>query len=338
MPNCGSQVIICDLPIRFDTYKGCSHACKYCFVNRKTDISNVSVQEGPEALLNFIQGKRTQATAWCDWNIPLHWGGLSDPFQPCEKLHKNSLACLEILAKTKYPFVVSTKGTLPMEEPYYSLFKECNCVFQVSMTCPSITSRLELGAPSFEERLTLVQHMAKAVQRVIVRCQPYLPELHTEIKEQIARIAQAGAHGIIYEALKLTKRRAGMIKLGADFVYPYLVLRNKFMDLKDTCHANGLKFYSGENRLRSTGDSLCCCGVDGLNGFRPSTHNLNHFIYDKAGVTITPAMRKPGTAICFRAMGQDSKTYHYLRTQTFNAVMETFQKDKGVVSAYVSKE
>ncbi len=31
MPECGSQVILCDLPVRMDTYKGCSHNCKYCF-------------------------------------------------------------------------------------------------------------------------------------------------------------------------------------------------------------------------------------------------------------------------------------------------------------------
>ena len=211
-------------------------------------------------------------------------------------------------------------------------------MFQVSMTCPSITSRLELGAPSFDERLALVAKMAQAVKRVIVRCQPYLPELHTEIKAQIPCLAEAGAYGIIYEALKLTKRRAGMIKLGADFVYPYLILRNKFMDLKDTCHANGLKFFSGENRLRSTGDGLCCCGVDGLNGFQPSTHNLNHYIYDKAGVKITPAMRKPGSAFCFHAMGQDSKTYRYLRNRNFNEVMEMYEKDKSIVSTFVSKD
>ena len=24
MPSCGSQIFLCDVPIRFDTYKGCS--------------------------------------------------------------------------------------------------------------------------------------------------------------------------------------------------------------------------------------------------------------------------------------------------------------------------
>ena len=62
------------MPIRFDTYKGCTHGCKYCFVQRngKYDISKVQKGEGMKALMSWIQGKRTSETNWCDWNIPLH--------------------------------------------------------------------------------------------------------------------------------------------------------------------------------------------------------------------------------------------------------------------------
>lgn len=75
MPECGSQVILCDVPIRIDTYQGCSHHCKYCFVYRKYDITNIRPAEGAQAVENFIKGKRNKETNWCDWNIPLHWGG-----------------------------------------------------------------------------------------------------------------------------------------------------------------------------------------------------------------------------------------------------------------------
>ena len=49
MTSCGSQVVLCDVPIRFDTYKGCSHACKYCFVQRKKDISDIDKGETAKA-------------------------------------------------------------------------------------------------------------------------------------------------------------------------------------------------------------------------------------------------------------------------------------------------
>ena len=104
--KCGTQVILCNLPIRFDTYKGCSHGCKYCFVQKKANIAKIQRDETVEALRSFIEGKRGRETAWCDWNIPIHWGGMSDPFQPIEKNIRASYECLKLLAETQYPFVV----------------------------------------------------------------------------------------------------------------------------------------------------------------------------------------------------------------------------------------
>ena len=80
--KCGSQIILCNLPVRFDTYRGCSHGCRYCFAQKKNDISHIERDESVDGLRSFIEGKRGNETEWCDWNIPIHWGGMSDPFQP----------------------------------------------------------------------------------------------------------------------------------------------------------------------------------------------------------------------------------------------------------------
>lgn len=131
--KCGTQVILCNLPVRFDTYKGCSHGCKYCFAQKKQNISKIQRDETVEALRSFVEGKRGRETAWCDWNIPIHWGGMSDPFQPIEKNIRASYECLKLLAETKYPFVVSTKGRLVADPEYLELLEKCNCVVQVSI-------------------------------------------------------------------------------------------------------------------------------------------------------------------------------------------------------------
>ena len=81
----------CDLPINFDTYRGCSHACKYCFVKRKIDISDVWKISIHKSLEEWCKGHRTERTMWADWDIPLRWGVNSDPFQPCEAIHKESV-------------------------------------------------------------------------------------------------------------------------------------------------------------------------------------------------------------------------------------------------------
>ena len=172
MPACGSQVILCDVPIRFDTYEGCSHLCEYCFVQRKSDVfNNIKPRETVASLVNFIKGKRTGEVAWCDWDIPLHWGGLSDPFQPAERKMHYSLEALKVFAKTQYPFIVSTKNKMISEEPYLSLIKQCNCVVQFSCTAPEY-DEIEKGASTFEERVEAARKITATGKRVNMRCQP----------------------------------------------------------------------------------------------------------------------------------------------------------------------
>lgn len=67
-------------------------------------------------------------------------GGVSDPFQPCERYYRMSYNALRVFAETKYPFVVSTKGRIIAEPEYLELLKKCNCVVQISMVCAAMTS------------------------------------------------------------------------------------------------------------------------------------------------------------------------------------------------------
>lgn len=320
MPECGSQIVLCDLPIRFDTYKGCSHNCKYCFVQRKKDIDNIEKGETAKSLINFINGNRSQDTKWCDWNIPLHWGGVSDPFQPAEKRYKISLECLKVFVETQYPFVVSTKGKLIIEKEYLELLNKCNCVVQISMIC-SKYDKLEKGAPTFEERLEIVKILSKNVKRVNIRIQPYMTEVFRDVKENIKRFSEAGAYGIIIEGMKFAKKKDGLIKIGADFVYPKHILKEQFEQLKQEANKYNLKFYVGENRLRSLGDDMCCCGIDGLEDFKSNTYNLCHILNNKE-YKISSRMKERDTAMCFRALDQTTLGGERLRGKSLEEIMK----------------
>lgn len=337
MPDTGSQVVLCDLPIRFDTYKGCTHLCKYCFVQRKKDLQEVQKFETDISLRNFIEGKRTQTTNWCDWNIPLHWGGMSDPFQPIEKKYKNSLKCLEIFAETQYPFVVSTKGKLIIEDEYLTLLRKCNCVVQISMIC-SKYDVLEKGAPTFEERLEMVRILSKNVKRVIVRIQPYMTQVFKDVKDNMKKFAEAGAYGVIVEGMKFAKRKSGLIKVGADFVYDKQILKEHFEQLKTEAHKYKLKFYVGENRLRTLGDAMCCCGIEQMEGFKGNTYNLCHILNNKE-YEVTESMKKPDTAMCFTSVYQTTLGHQTIKGKTFEDFMlQEYSNKKQVYNEIFGKE
>lgn len=338
MPKCGSQCVLCNVPIRIDSYEGCSHGCKYCFVFRKYDISKIKAGETVAALKNFINGQRNQETSWCDWNIPLHWGGCSDPFQPIERTKKISLEMLKLFAETKYPFIVSTKAVLPLEQPYFDLFKECNCVFQCSMVAPSFCEKFEKGAPTFEQRLDMIKKMSEIVPRTIARCQPYVIQYHKEIKEQIPRLADSGVYGITYEAIKMQTKVKGFEKNGADFVYPLEHLKPKFEELKETCHKYGIKFLSGENRLRNLGDSLTCCGCEGLDGFEVNKANLNQLLFAPEDYTFTKRMEEKGTSHCFKGLYQKTGGHKLFQNYSYKELMNLYAKDRKALKSLYGKQ
>ena len=179
---------------------------------------------------------------------------VTQPDRPKGRGNKLTPPPVKVFAQTKYPFIVSTKSILPQEEPYYSLFKECNCVFQVSLVCKTLQEKFEINTPTFNERLNFIKKMSKAVKRLVVRCQPYIIDYHKEIRENIKKYAELGVYGIVFEAIKFQKSNKNLVQIGADFCYPNEILKNKFLDLREKCHKYGLKFLSGENRFRNMGD------------------------------------------------------------------------------------
>jgi len=318
--NCGSQVILCDSPIRFDTYKGCTHLCKYCFAQKKIDLLQDLKPAGTTAeLRNFINGKRTQSTFWCDWDIPIHWGGLSDPFQPIEEKFGISYECLKVFSETKYPFTVSTKGKLIATDKYLDILKDCNAVVQISMVC-SKYDQLETGAPTYEERLEMCKKVSKVCKRLIVRVQPYMREIFDDLMNNLPRLKEAGVYGITIEGMKFYKQKPGLEKVGGDFVYPIELLRKDYYKIKKRCHEIGLAFYCAENRLRDMGDSMCCCGFEGVEGFVGNSYNVCHLLNGCMGEP-TERMQQNGTASCFQTLYQTTAKTKIYRNATFKDSM-----------------
>ncbi len=325
MISCGIQCLACDYPIHFDTYLGCSHACKYCFVNHQHSIKQIKPVDMAKGIRKFIQGKRTNDTKWCDWNIPLHWGAMSDPFQECESEYKSSLECLKVFAETKYPFIVSTKNpVLAVTESYLSLLSSCDVVFQISMAC-SKYDKLEIGAPTYEERLKAASTLSKHVQRLIVRVQPFFPDCFKDILAEIPRYAESGAYGVIVEGYVSTKKQKGMQRDGKKYDFSLDILVPMYKKIREECHKHGLRFFCGEDRVRFLGDSLSCCGTENLETFKPNTYNIEHLAHDTAEPT--ERMKEHGGVYCFKSRNQCVAWWNEIKGKTFEELMHYIGDD-----------
>lgn len=312
--DCNSLAWKCQVPIRLDNYEGCQHLCKYCFVQRSSDLRSVKVLSCQKQLRNFIAGKRTCDTRWCDWNIPLHWGGCSDPFQKLERVKRSSFELLKIFAETGYPVIISTKGTVLADPDYLELLRRCNALVQVSMVSPRYDA-LEPGAPPFAARLEMLPKLAANCRRLVVRNQPLMPQVAEDALYYLPEYKKAGVHGVIVEGLVSYKKLPGMVPVDSRrYVYPRSVNAQVFLKIREECHRLGLRFNCGDDFLRLLGDDYACCGFEGLPGFRGNKFCLPECLNDTS-VRPTEAMLKVGSARCFR--DRNSATEKRLRKSSF---------------------
>lgn len=323
--DCGSAVLNCEIPIRLDTYIGCSHACKYCFNRRFRDIKEIQPRKSVGELKNFISGKRNVYTRWCDWDIPLHWCGNSDPFQPCEEKYGISYKCLEVFAETKYPFVVSTKGRLIATQKYLDLLKESDCVVQISMTSP-LLDKYEKGAPPFAERLKMIEKIRPNCRRVIVRMQPYILEAKKDVLNELQTLKDIGVHGVILEGMRFRKRAKGLERRSGDYGYPIERLESDFIKISEKAHDVGLKFYCGEPDLRFMSDDLCCCGVGDL--YRTNKVTTER-MWQGLPLEFTEKQKEIGTALCFRALKMNTEWGELCKKSSYEDMFYKTMSERG---------
>lgn len=295
MPRCGSHIVNCDTPIYFDTYTGCDYACTYCnerVKGRGKDLPKPD--EGVRAVRNFIEGDRTWGLEWCDWDIPLHWGVCSEPFQDCEREHQRSYKLLRLFAETGYPVIVSTKSVMPGEPGLLDILRDCNVVIQLSMTSP-VYEVWEPGAPGFYKRLELIPNLVSVSHRVLIRVQPYTFEVLRDVMTMLPYYRDLGVYGVMVEGMKKRRSEGDFTeRYGQSAVYPLDRLFPHFYSIRSGCHGNGLKFFCAENRLRYMGDSPNCCGYDGIDGWAGNFANSNH-----EGDFYTDRMKEPDTGRVF---------------------------------------
>ena len=266
---------MCPLPAAIDPYRGCTHGCTYCYhYELNSRMVSPELDEGPEDLQAFIDGARSTELASVPRGLPIRLGRTSDPFQPCEAQHRRTMAMLEVLAATGYPFVLTTKGRLVAAPEYLAILKRCNVVAQVSMVSPLMDVD-EPGAPTYDDRLMMVYKLVRVCRRVIVRAQPlYLDDSHVgAFAARLADLARVGVHGVLIEALASAHERdarPGMTLEGLGFWhYPSESIATVCNGLKDLAHGVGLRFYSGDSCIRQMGEALegdhpTCCGCGDL--------------------------------------------------------------------------
>jgi len=300
-----NQIYFCGVPFRLDTYSGCTHGCKYCFV-RAAELTSASrdnrgqyiIAADPKSvrrdLINALDTTVSRESITIEWlrrKVPIHWGGMSDPFQPLERKFKASLEILKILSWYNYPTVISSKGIIAIEPEYLELLKQGTYAYQVSLITndEDFIHKLEPGAPSVKERLRVLETMANNGIWTAVRIQPVIPNTVVEYKaeEFIKTLSEIGVKHICPEGYKVPVRAEKEMQYiwelcpntakeyqyndvkseGFEKILPSWRKWKYAKEMKQIANSYGMTYGAADNDLRDLGDVVCCCGIDNVKGF-----------------------------------------------------------------------
>ncbi len=212
-----------------NAYRGCEHGCIYCFARPSHAYHDLSpgldfetkLFAKPDAakLLRAELSKPGYKVA------PIAMGTNTDPYQPIEAQWQITRQCIEVLAQTHHPLIITTKSDRILRDIELLANMARQDLIAVAISITSLDARIsrtvEPRAPHPEKRLAAVKVLAKAGIPAHVNVAPVIPAITDhEMEAILERAAAAGACGASYMLVRLPYEVAPLFRAWLDAHYP----------------------------------------------------------------------------------------------------------------------
>jgi DNA repair photolyase len=185
-------------------YRGCTHACHYCFARRyHTQFEMNSDDEFASVILvkhNIVDvlARELDRPSWVREFVA--FGTATDPYQPIEGHYKLSRRIIQALTRGRTPFGLVTKGPMVVRDADVLRDHTTSVGCTVYMSVPTVDEdawrTLEPGTAHPSQRLRAVRELAEAGVNAGVLMAPIVPGFsssRSKVERTIRAIAEAGA-------------------------------------------------------------------------------------------------------------------------------------------------
>jgi len=198
--------------VSINPYRGCSHACVYCFARPSHAYLGLSPGLDFETKLfykadavSLLEAELSKPRYVCK---PIALGINTDGYQPLEKRLGITRSILEVLARCRHPLTIVTKSALIVRDIDLLADLAKDRLVSVSLSITSLTNEikrtLEPRTASPQARLRVIEQLAQAGVPVGVMVAPVIPAITDHEMEDILSAArQAGAGRASYVLLRL---------------------------------------------------------------------------------------------------------------------------------------
>ena len=285
-----SQFKFCPMAFRVDMYRGCNFGCRYCFANmeafgetgtglsswREAEVSKV--RRMFELALATDKESKSTIVELLRNRVPIHCGGMSDPFQSREWQMGLTKELIKISKEYNYPILFSTKThTLPDE--YFELLDPKIHAFQISIMGASegYVRKWEWNTASVRDRVQFVNTLREKGFWCAVRIQPIIEvdeakKLMHMLKDTPSYYCLEHLHVIAdsYDGLEAMlehcKNSGEFIQKGGVTEFKPEVKEKNVAELMEIANSYGVKCGAADNDLHYMSQSRCCCGTDLIGG------------------------------------------------------------------------
>lgn len=205
-------------------YRGCSHACTYCFARPTHAYLDLDTGEGFDrqivVKINAVERAGAELTRSTRERASIAFGTNTDPYQRCEGKYHLMRGLLRVLIDTRTPFSILTKSTLVLRDldllTTAASFMAVSVNFSIGTLDADVWRLTEPGTPHPQRRIEAVAKLNDAGIRCGILMAPILPGL-SDSEASLRAVVEAGLD-------------AGAVRLAASALYLHPVVRVHYLE------------------------------------------------------------------------------------------------------------
>jgi len=215
------------LDYALNPYRGCQHACVYCYAPSVIHWDKGIWGDLIEAKVNLPRILSKELRVKKKGVVGL--GTVTDPYQQAEKKYEITRRCLELLLMHDFPVCIQTKSSLILRD-IDLLKKFSNLEVGITLTThdDSLREKLEPGASTVEERLHVLSEISKNGIKTWVFMGPVMPYL-TDVEALMGTISMVKPDYVLVDKLRMKEGVKDSVSGFIKEFYPHLT--EKYEDI-----------------------------------------------------------------------------------------------------------
>ena len=221
-----------DIPFdqSINPYRGCAHACVYCYARPSHSYLDLSPGLDFENKLFFkenaaelLEKALSKPGYKCS---PINLGANTDPYQPIERDLKVTRSILELLHRYRHPVTIVTKGASLISRDIdllTDMAKDRLVSVAISLTTfnDDLKRILEPLAANGSKRVQIMRKLSEAGIPVMALIAPIIPFINdSEIEHLLEAAAEAGAYAAGFVMLRLPDELKQVFRQWLEVHYP----------------------------------------------------------------------------------------------------------------------